>query len=140
MRTVVIGTANLREFEAVLESMRFESTRLKRTAANLSPATGILPRYNGALGGATGILHAYVVRADETGGDEAVDLLRRIRNELKPDCIFFVGCAALLDEKVRVDKNLVFVAKRAIDSDKREDTRDGTIYDMEQHHGRISRY
>ena len=133
MRTVVLATANPREFEAVLESMRVESTRLDR-ALEFEPS-GILPRYSGALEGATGILHAYVVRADETGGDEAVDLLRRIRNELKPDCIFFVGCAALLDEKVRVDKNLVFVAKRAIDSDKREDTPDGTIYDMEQHHG-----
>lgn len=136
MRTVVLATANPREFEAVLESMRVESTRLDR-ALEFEPS-GILPRYSGALEGATGILHAYVVRADETGGDEAVDLLRRIRNELKPDCIFFVGCAALLDEKVRVDKNLVFVAKRAIDSDKREDTPDGTIYDMEQHHGNIT--
>ncbi len=136
VRTVVLATANPREFGSVVEIIRGESERLQRNVELVSDA--VLPRYRGALEGPHGIIETYVVRADETGGGEAVDLLRRIQNELKPDCIFFVGCAALLDEKTALEPNLVFVARRAIDSDKREETSALTEYDMEQHHGDLA--
>ena len=75
--------------------------------------------------------------AGETGGDEAADLMRRYVESESPEAVFFVGCSGLLDEKQSdPDKaGTVFVAKRAIDADKRKITDNGVVYDGDLYHG-----
>lgn len=136
MKTVVLATANEREAAAVIEALRTHTQHLGGTfSVELDAA---LPRQRGLLPGPAQPRVAYVVRADETGPLEAQDLLRRVLDRLRPKYVFFVGCAALLDERYEPDPNLVFVARAAIDADKRELGTKGPIYDMSQHHGDIS--
>jgi hypothetical protein len=88
--------------------------------------------------GKDGPWEAYLVQADETGGAEAVDLLRRALAHFHPRYVFFVGCAALLDERHSFRPDQVFVARSAYDADKYEISPTGAIYDMAQHRGDLT--
>ena len=135
LETVVIATANRREAQGVLGELRkrskalgFEVTMRER---------GILPHHEGRLLGRAGPRRAVVVRADETGPLDAAGLLRRIVDSFERSYIFYIGCAALLNEKERAEPNTVFVAPSAIDVDKREERDDGPSYDMDHAAGDI---
>jgi nucleoside phosphorylase len=52
--------------------------------------------------------------------------------------VFFVGCAALLNERHPFAPNQVFVARSAYDADKYEISSTGASYDMSQHRGDLS--
>lgn len=130
LETVVFATANLRESQAVVDYLDQVSQQLGSEVTTHLNET--LPYQEGRLPGKVSERRAIVVRADDTGPQEATDLLRRILDKFTPKYIFFVGCAALLDEKQEPDGNMVFVARRAIDVDKREKTDSGVLYDMEQ--------
>lgn len=130
LERVVFSTANEREYKAVVESLKLETEMLKRRID--VQLNGILPYTRGYLPAKGGVVReAFVVRADDTGGLDAVNLLRRVVDTLNPKFIFYVGCSALLDEKYQHKNNLVFVAARAIDADKKELTTKGTSYDMD---------
>lgn len=132
IKTVVIATANPRETSAVLEAIRSIDGQEEPT---FEGGNSPLPRWEAKITTQKGQVTIAISQADETGGDEAVDLLRRIATQIDPDTVFFVGCAALLDEKTKHKENLVYLARRGIDSDKAE-LKDGKAeYDMEQHPG-----
>lgn len=132
IKTVVIATANQRETSAVLEAIRSIDGQEEPT---FEGGNSPLPRWEAKITTQKGQVTIAISQADETGGDEAVDLLRRIATQIDPDTVFFVGCAALLDEKTKHKANLVYLARRGIDSDKAE-LKDGKAeYDMEQHPG-----
>ena len=134
METVVIATANKREAVAVTEIVLRESAALGKEV-NLKHDP-ILPHQEGFLPGPGGIVRrACIVRADETGPSEAQDLVRRIMCQLKPNYIFFVGCAALLDERSPPKSDTVFIARRALDADKKELSSGNTVYQMDQYPG-----
>lgn len=129
MGTVVIATANKREAQAVIGELR------RRSEALAFPITtepdDVLPYNEGRLQGRNRLHKTVVVRADDTGPLDATDLLRRIVESFAAKYIFFVGCAALLDEKQAAEPGTVFVARRAVDVDKREEGDDGADYDMD---------
>ncbi len=129
MEKVILATANVRESQAAIEVVREETLKLgKSITSKLDP---ILPYTKGFLPRKAGLFEVYVVRADDTGGPDAVNLLRRIFDNIDPDYIFYVGCAALLDEKYTPSENQVFVAARAIDSDKRQLSSGNVEYDLD---------
>ncbi len=130
LETVVIATANTREAQTVLAQLRAHSEALGFQVTT-NPSNS-LPFHEGRLPGKSGPRRAIVVRADDTGPLDAIDLVRRIIDSFQPNYIFFVGCAAFLDEKQPLKPNSVFVARRAIDVDKRMEDGGGTLYDMEQ--------
>ena len=136
METVVLATANEREAAVVVDALRESTERLGGKLDVVLDA--ILPRQKGLMPGPDGPRVAFMVRADETGPLEAGDLFRRVVDVLRPKYLFFVGCAALLDERRTPEPDLVFVARTAIDADKRELAPDGAVYDMSQHHGDVS--
>ena len=96
MNTVVIATANEREAQAVIGELR------KRSEALGYPLTteldDVLPFNGGKLKGRNRLHKTIVVRADDTGPLDATELLRRIVENLAAKYIFFVGCAAFIDE------------------------------------------
>lgn len=132
IKTVVIATANQRETAAVLVSIKSLDEQGEPT---FEGGNSTLPRWEAKLKTKKGSVKVAITQADETGGDEAADLLRRISSQLSPDAVFFVGCAALLDEKAKPKENLVYLARRGIDSDKAELKGGKAYYDMEQHPG-----
>ncbi|MEP6020381.1 MAG: hypothetical protein ABJ251_18055 [Paracoccaceae bacterium] len=132
IKTVVIATANQRETSAVLASIKSLD---EQEDPKFEGGNSTLPRWEADLTTKKGKVKIAISQADETGGDEAVDLLRRISSQLNPDAVFFVGCAALLDEKAKPKENLVYLARRGIDSDKAELKNGQAYYDMEQHPG-----
>lgn len=129
LETVVIATANTREAKAVLSELRNRSDELGFEVR--TETDDVLPFHEGRLKGKSGQRRAVVVRADDTGPLDATDLLRRIIDGFDAKYIFFVGCAALLDEKQTHKENTVFVARRAIDVDKREISNESASYDMD---------
>ncbi len=132
LKTVVLATANKRETSAVFDV-------LKSTTGNSDPKfvgrDTNLPRYESTFSCINGNVRLAITQADETGGDEAVDLLKRIVEEVDPDAVFFVGCAALLDEKEKIEPNTVYLARRGYDSDNGELRNGQATYDMDQHPG-----
>jgi hypothetical protein len=134
MKNIVIATANERETRAVIEVVKEHIANANEQPEFVGRNTNV-PRWTCKLPTKHGVVTIAITQADETGGFEAVDLLRRSVKELNPDTVFFVGCAALLDEKETPVKNLVYLARRAIDSDKVELKPGERLYDMEQHHG-----
>ena len=133
MNRVFIVTANERETRAVHDY--FNSILPSGEGATFNADELILPRYEFVMETDSGKVKVNVTQADETGGSEATDVLRRIVDRVDPDAVFFVGCAALLDEKQKTKPNSVFIARRAIDSDKMELAKGDALYDMEQHQG-----
>jgi len=134
IKRVVFATANERETKAILDTIR-EQLSGGGSPPELVGLNTPLPRWQGDLLTEEGKVSYVVSQADETGGSEAVDLLRRLVETVGPDAIFFVGCAALLDEKETHKPNVVYVARAGIDSDKHELKASERLYDMEQHHG-----
>ncbi|MBN8439526.1 MAG: hypothetical protein J0L95_15995 [Candidatus Accumulibacter sp.] len=134
LKNVVLATANARETRAVLQTIRRHCPPDHPDLEFLGRQTAV-PRWSTKMATKHGEVSIAVTQADETGGDEAVDLLRRVVEELHPDAVFFVGCAALLDEKAKHKKNAVYLARRGIDSDKVELRAADCFYDMDTHHG-----
>jgi nucleoside phosphorylase len=137
MRTIknaVLATANARESGAVIDTLKTYLPQGAPTPSFIGRETRV-PRSTVELPTKHGKVTVSVTQADETGGDEAAELLRRLVDEVNPDAVFFVGCAALLDEKEQPQKNVVYLARRGIDSDKVTLKSDERDYDMEQHHG-----
>lgn len=132
LKRVVMATANKRENSAILELL---GSTAESTAPRFVGRATNLPRWECTLTCPNGEVELALAQADETGGDEAVDLLRRAIGELDPDAVFFVGCAALLDEKEALQPNTVYLARRGIDSDKMQLNDGQATYDMEQHPG-----
>jgi nucleoside phosphorylase len=134
IRRAVFATANGRETGAVLETIKAHLPPESPPPAFVGRQTTV-PRWVVDVPTKHGTLSVSVTQADETGGDEATDLLGRVIDEVKPDAVFFIGCAALLDEKEQLEKNVVYLARRGIDSDKVEFNSGDRYYDMEQHPG-----
>ena len=134
IKQVVFATANARETRAVLQTIKQYCAPNHPEPEFLGRQTAV-PRWSIKMATKHGEVSIAVTQADETGGDEAVDLLRRVVEELHPDAVFFVGCAALLDEKAKHKANAVYLARRGIDSDKVELKGGNRYYDMDTHHG-----
>lgn len=132
LKQIFIGTSNERELKAVREALLgFVSSEkaIRLDARSLAPRfSAVMPTSNGKVKIDIGLAH-------ETGGVEAVDLLDRYLLSDRPDAVFYIGCSGLLNEKKAAQKNMVFVAKRAIDGDKRRLTDKGAVYDADQHRG-----
>lgn len=132
MRQVFIATSNEREAKAVRDTLvRFVGAE-DAIAFN---SDAVVPRFSARMNTKKGQVLIDLGLAYETGGDEAVDLLRRYMAEEQPNAVFFVGCSGLLDEKQEHEEDLVFVAKRALDADKRTLTDETPVYDGDMYHG-----
>ncbi len=132
IRSVVLATANKRETTAILELLKSWPGATQPIFVGRDTR---VPRWDSILTTGAGTVKVSITQADETGGDEAVDVLRRAVPELEPDAVFFVGCAALLDEKEKHRDNTVYLARGGIDSDKGALKSGKAEYDMEQHPG-----
>lgn len=131
MNRVLIATSNERETKAVhgaLVAEVGEDAVVFDSEGAVARFTAVLPTKKGQVVVDLGLAH-------ETGGDEAVDLMRRYVSAEHPGAVFFVGCSGLLDERYPVEPGTVFVAKRAIDADKRKITDSGVEYDGDLFHG-----
>lgn len=127
--TIVIGTANIREFKAINTLLKKETAKCGKSIS-INPL-GQIPHNEGFVKGLNKEWRVLLIQADDTSGSEALDLIRRILNVEKTKGIYFVGCAALLNEKYKPKPNLVFSVDRAYDSDKKEISDKGTEYDKD---------
>jgi hypothetical protein len=135
---IILATANVREARTTLSMLVETQKRVGGSKPRFKHSDGLLPRWELTLYEAPANAKISVVQADETGGSEASDLLRRCVAEVAPDSVFFVGCAAILDEKEPFRENTVYLARRGIDADKVELADGGSLYDMDQYHGDLS--
>ncbi len=134
MRYVFVATSNRREAKAVHEVVdSFKKSGDPDRTFNGRDTE--VPRYSYVITTRNGPIQIDVGQANETGGDEAADLVRRIDGELRPDAVFFVGCAGYLDEKGAAERGTVFVFKSARDGDTVQINPGGKLYDLEQRHG-----
>lgn len=132
MKQIFIGTSNERELKAVRAALLNFVSAEKEIRLD---ANSLVPRFSTVMTTSKGAVKIDIGLAHETGGVEAVDLLERYLLSDLPDAVFYIGCSGLLNEKKVLQDQMVFVAKRAIDGDKRRLTDKGAIYDADLHHG-----
>lgn len=143
MRRVLLATANEREATAAIELFKSAVEGGKLTLDVSLDRT--VPVARGTLITAQNSrITIEIAVARETGGANAVLMFDRYIRTYRPDAAFFVGCAGLVDEKIKSDpmsnshqafQDLVLIAKRAFDGEKRRVETDRVVYDQDSYHG-----